>query len=132
VEFERSTLRTVGRDSCSTRAISFLLTPFALSSRIAVRCAWLSMLGFLFLSDSFRHPVEFATCACDPGLQLFLLPAIHLRQSLGEPPVSATQDGTRHLQFAIEGHRGRLGDRRLPLRFQKQFRLGEDALADHA
>ena len=89
-------------------------------------------MGFLFLSDSFRHPVEFATCACDPGLQLFLLLAIHLRQSLGEPPVSSTQDGPRHLQFAIEGHRGRLGDRRLPLRFQKQFRLGEDALADHA
>jgi hypothetical protein len=90
------------------------------------------MLGFLFLSDSFRHPVEFAARAFDPGLRLLLLSAVHLRQGFGEPLAGATQNGHRHLQFAIEGHRGRLGDRRLPLGFQKQFRLGEDALADHA
>ena len=89
-------------------------------------------MGFLFLSDSFRHPVEFATRAFEPGLRLLLLSAVHLRQGLGEPLAGAMQNGNRHLQFAIEGHRGRLGDRRLALRFQKQFRLGEDALADHA
>jgi len=38
------------------------------------------------------------------------------------------QDGYRHLQIALQSGRGR----RLPLRFQKQFRRGEDALADHA
>src|ERR1035438_7443062 len=119
VEFERSTLRTVGRDSCSTRAISCLLTPFALSSRIAVRCAWLSMLGCLFLSDSFRHPVEFATRACEPVLRLLLLSAVHLRQSLDEPPSGAMQNANCHFQFAIEGDRGWLGDRRLSLRLQK-------------
>jgi hypothetical protein len=42
------------------------------------------------------------------------------------------QDGNRHLQIALEAGRGRSGGRRLPLRFQKQFRLGEDALANHA
>src|SRR5712692_6289756 len=132
VEFDRSTLRTVSRDNCSTRAISRLVTPFALSSRIAVRCAWLSMLGFLFLSDSLRHPVEFPARAFDVALRLFLSRAIHLRQGFGEPPAGAMQDGNRHLQFALESGRGRSGGRRLPLRFQKQFRLGEDALANHA
>ena len=63
---------------------------------------------------------------------LFLLPAIHLRQGFGEPLAGTTQNGHRHLQFATQGHCGRLGDRRLPLRFQKQFGLGEDALANHA
>ncbi len=89
-------------------------------------------MGFLFLSDSFYHSVEFAARAFDPGLRLFLLLAIHLRQGFGEPLAGATQNGHRHLQFAVEGHRSRLGDRRLPLRFQEQLGLGEDALADHA
>jgi len=56
--------------------------------------------------------------------------AIHLRQSIGEPPAGAMQNGHRHLQIAVEC--GRPDSRRLPLRFQKQLRLGEDALADHA
>jgi hypothetical protein len=90
------------------------------------------MLGFLFLSDSFRHPVEFAARAFDPGLRLLLLSAVHLRQGFGEPLAGATQNGHRHLQLAIEGDCSRLGDRRLPLGFQKQFWLGEDAFADHA
>jgi hypothetical protein len=42
------------------------------------------------------------------------------------------QDGNRHLQVALESGRGRPGGWRLPLCFQKQFRLGEDALAHHA
>jgi len=77
------------------------------------------MLGCLFLSDSLRHSVEFATRACEPGLRLLLLSAVHLRQSLDEPPSGAMQNGNSHLQFAIEGNRGRLGDRRLSLCFQK-------------
>ena len=109
MEFERRTLRTVRRDSCNTRAISRLLTPFALSSRIAVRCAWLSMLGFLFLSDSCRHPVQFPARTFDLALRLFLLRAIHLRQGFGEPPAGAMQDGNRHLQIALESGRGRPG-----------------------
>jgi hypothetical protein len=88
-------------------------------------------LGFLFLSDARRHPLQFPARAFDPTLRLFLLPAIHLRQSCGEPPAGAMQDGQRHFQFAIQGRRGRLGGRRLPLRLQKQFRLGQDAFADH-
>ena len=133
VEFERSTLRTVSRDNRSTCAISCLLTPFALSSRIAVRCAWLSMFRLLFLSDSFRHPVQFPARTFDLALRLFLLRASHLRQRFGEPPAGATQNGKRHLQIALHlFDRRRLGCRRLPLRFQKQFRLGENAFADHA
>src|SRR6266566_1427653 len=132
VEFERWTLRTVNRDTCSTRAISCLLTPFALSSRIALRCAWLSMSGFLFLSDPFRHPVQFSARIFDPALRLLLLPAVHLRQGFGESAAGAMQDGGGHLQVALEGSRGRRDRHRRPLRFQKQFRLGEDALAHHA
>ncbi len=49
--FERRTLRTATREIPITRAISRLLTPFACSSRIVVRCAWLNM--FLLRSDGF-------------------------------------------------------------------------------
>jgi len=84
-----------------TRAISRVDMPFALSSRIAVRCAWLSILCFLFLSDSFGHPAEFPACAFDPVLCLLLLPAVHLRQSFGEPPAGAVQDRNGHLQITL-------------------------------
>ena len=90
------------------------------------------MLRSLFLSDVRRHPVEFAASAFHPVLRLFLLPAVHLRQGFGKPPAGALQNGNRHLQIAIESGRGRTGSRWLPLRFQKQFRLGQDALANHA
>jgi hypothetical protein len=64
---------------------------------------------------------------------LFLLRAAHLRQGFGEPPAGATQDGNRHLQIALHlFDRRRFGGRCLPLRFQKQFRLGENALANRA
>src|SRR5450759_2666683 len=97
VEFERSTLRTVNRDTCSTCPISRLLTSFALSSRIAVRCAWLSMFRLLFLFDSRRHPHQFPARVFELALRLFLLRAGHLRQGLGEPPAGATQDGDSHI-----------------------------------
>jgi hypothetical protein len=90
------------------------------------------MFGFLFLSDARRHPLQFPARAFDLALRLFLSRAIHLRQSFGEPPAGAMQNGHRHLQVAVECGCGRPDSRRLPLRFQKQFRLGEDALADHA
>jgi hypothetical protein len=53
-------------------------------------------------------------------LCLLLLQTSHLRQSCGEPPAGATQDGHRHLQIALHlfDHR-RLDGRGLPLRFQK-------------
>jgi hypothetical protein len=89
------------------------------------------MFRFLFLSDARRHPLQFPARAFELALRLFLVRAIHLRQSFGEPPAGATQNGHRHLQVALECGRGRSDSRRLPLRFQKQFRLGEDALADH-
>jgi hypothetical protein len=62
-----------------------------------------------------------------------LLLAIHLRQSFRDPPAGAVQDGIGHLQVALQP--GRLCGglrRRLPPRFQKQLRLGENALAHHA
>jgi hypothetical protein len=42
------------------------------------------------------------------------------------------QDGYRHLQIALQSGRGRLRGWELPLRFQKQVRRGEEALAHHA
>jgi len=89
---------------------------------------WLS----LFLSDARRHPLQLAARAFDLSLCVFLLRASHLRQSFGQPPAGATQDGQRHLQVALQGIRRRTGGRRLPLRFQKQFRLGEHARANYA
>jgi len=89
---------------------------------------WLSV----FLSDARRHAVQFAARAFDLSLGLFLLRASHLRQSFGEPAAGTTQDGNRHFQVALQGNRRGTGGLPLPLRFQKQFRFGEDALANHA
>ena len=67
------------------------------------------------------------------ALRLFLLRASHLRQRFGQPSSGATQDGDRHIQIALYlFHRCGRGCRRQPLRFQKQFRLGEDAYPDRA
>ena len=70
--------------------------------------------------------------ALDLALRLFPLRGVHLRQGFGQPPAGASQDGHGHLQIARQFARGRCGGGRLPLRFQKQFRLGQDALANHA
>jgi hypothetical protein len=89
------------------------------------------MFRFLFLFDSRRHPVEFPARVFELALRLFLLRAIHFRQRFGEPPAGTAQDGDRHLQIALHlFERRRLGRRWLPLRFQKQFRLGENVLAN--
>jgi hypothetical protein len=90
------------------------------------------MRGFLLLSDARRHAVQFAARVCNLALRLFLLRLRHLRQSVGETPAGAFEDGYRHLQFMIEGNRGGPDGHRLPLRFQKQFRLREEAFANHA
>ena len=91
------------------------------------------MVPFLLLSDSFRHPVDFPACVFNLALHLFLLWSRHLRERFGEPPAGTLQDSQRHLQIALDlFDRRRLGCRWLPLRFQKQFRFGENALANHA
>jgi hypothetical protein len=82
------------------------------------------MLGALFLSDPLFHPVQFAPRAFDLALRLFLPLTVHLGQGFGEPPAGALQDGDRHLQITLECDGGWSGGGRLPLRFQKQFRLG--------
>jgi hypothetical protein len=66
-------------------------------------------------------------------LRLLPLRAAHLRQGFGEPAAGAAQNGERHLHIAFDllDRRG-LHHRRLPLRFQKQFRFGEDSLAHYA
>src|SRR5689334_16266034 len=89
IALARTTLRTLRRDIRSRRAISCLLAPCALISRIVVRCAWLSMLVLLFLFHSFGHPVQLAPRAFQPLLHLLLLRVIHLRQSRGEPAAGA-------------------------------------------
>ena len=82
---------------------------------------------------SFRHPVEFPAGAFDLALRLLLLCGVHLRQSFGEPAAGTPQDGKRHFQIALDlFERGGLDRLRLPLRFQKQFRLGENAIPNHA
>ena len=64
---------------------------------------------------------------------MFLLRDVHLRQRFGEPPAGPTQDGKRHLQISLDLFERRgLHHRRLPLRFQKQFRLGQNPLANYA
>jgi hypothetical protein len=84
------------------------------------------------LADSFRHPRQFPPRAFDLPLGLLPLRAGHLRHRLSKSPVGAMQDGHRHVQIARHlFHHRRLGWRRLPLRFQKQFRLGQNALARH-
>jgi len=91
------------------------------------------MSRFLFLSDSFRHSVQFTASALYLALRLLLLCGVHLRQGFGEPAAGAAQNGERHLQVALDLFDcGRLRRLRLSLRFQKQFRLGEDALPNYA
>jgi hypothetical protein len=90
------------------------------------------MLGFLFLSKARRHPLQFLARAGDLALRLFLTEVVHLRQGRGESPAGATQNGHRNFQVALHSGRRRPTGRYLPLRFQKQFRLGQDALAGHA
>jgi hypothetical protein len=91
------------------------------------------MFSFLWCSDPFRHAVEFAAGTGDLALDVLLLPAAHVRQSLGQPPAGAAQDSGRHLQIALQP-RGLGGIPRgsWPLRFEKQFRRGQDALANHS
>jgi hypothetical protein len=75
--------------------------------------------------------VEFPARIFHLALRLFLLRASHLRQRFAEPSSGTTQDGDHHIQIALHlFDRRRLGCRRRSLRFQKQFRLGENAFAD--
>jgi hypothetical protein len=91
------------------------------------------MFRLLLLSDSFRHPVEFPARIFHLALRLFLLRPRHLRQRFGKPPSGTSQNGEYHIQIALHLlDRRRFGCRCLPLRFQKQFRLGENAFADYA
>jgi hypothetical protein len=77
--------------------------------------------------------VEFPARSFHLALRLFLLRTSHLRQGFGKPSSGATQDGEHHIQIALHlFDRRQPGCRRLPLRFQKQFRLGENAFADRA
>jgi len=91
------------------------------------------MFRFLFLSDPFRHPIQFPAGTLDLALRLLLLCGVHLRQSFAEPASGTPQNGKCHLQIALDllGRRW-LRRLRLSLRFQKQFRFGENTLANHA
>jgi len=59
------------------------------------------MFRSLFLSDSRRHPVEFAARAFDLAPRLFQLLAIHLRRRFPQTAAGAMHDGGRHLQIAL-------------------------------
>jgi hypothetical protein len=91
------------------------------------------MFWLLLLSDSFRHPLEFPARRFHLPLRLLLLRASHLRQRFGKPLSGATQNRDRHIQIALHLlDRRRLDCRPRPLRFQKQFRLRENALPHRA
>jgi hypothetical protein len=91
------------------------------------------MSAFPFLSDSFRHPVQFAASALDLALCLPLLRRVHLRQGFGEPTGGAAQNGKSHFEIPLDLFEcSGLRCLWLPLRLQKQFRFGENALANHA
>ena len=131
MEFDRTTLRAVGREIPNIRAISRLLTPWALSSRIVVRCAWLNM---LLLWDSPGQTTELVFHALNLEPRRFALLAIHLRNDRArQSPGSAVHNRRRHLQIAQEfgGRRCRSFRFRLPLRFEKQRGIVEKALPDH-
>jgi hypothetical protein len=86
------------------------------------------MFRFLLLSDSPRQPVEFPARTRDGVPRLFPLPAVHLQQRFREPLAGTAQYGGGHLQIALYLLRGGPDGRRLPLRFQKQMGLRQDAL----
>ena len=85
---------------------------------------------FPFLPDSFRHPVQFPARTFDLALRLLLLGGVHLRQSFVELAAGTTQNGKRYFEIALDLFgRGGLRRLRLPLSFQKQFRLTKNAFA---
>jgi len=82
---------------------------------------------------SFRHPVQFPASTFDLALRLCLLCGVHLRQGFVKPAASTAQNRKRHFQIPLDlFERGGLRRLRLPLRFQKQFRFRQNALANHA
>jgi hypothetical protein len=81
--------------------------------------------------DSLAHSIQFAARALDGVLRLLLLAGIHSGQGFGELLAYAAQNGQRHLQIAHHLFGYWCDCRRcLALCFQKQLRLGEDAVAN--
>jgi hypothetical protein len=119
-EFDRKTLRTLSRDSFSTRAISRVAMPFSCSSRIAVRCDWLNIFGSLSGGDLFGDAVQLLAHAFDLAQHLSPLLVVHLRYGFPHPASGPEQNGRRRRQF-LRQRRGLRGRRRrpLPLRLEK-------------
>ena len=135
MEFERRTLRTVrarypqhARDLVSAHSFS------RSSSRIALRCAWLSL---------FRFPVPFRflpPSGSVPGARFRsrVAPAPAVPHSSPAMLPLSLRPARRTMASAICRSRFDLFDRfrhrccRLPLRFQKQCRFSENAFANHA
>jgi hypothetical protein len=88
----------------------------------------------LLLWDSPGQTTELVFHALNLEPRRFALPAIHLRGNCAhQPPRSAVHNRCRHLQIAQEfgGRRCRSFRFRLPLRFEKQRGIVEQALPDH-
>jgi hypothetical protein len=88
----------------------------------------------LLLWDSPGQTTELVFHALNLEPRRFALPAIHLRGNCAhQPPRSAVHNRCRHLQIAQEfgGRRCRSFRFRLPLRFEKQRGLVEQALPDY-
>jgi hypothetical protein len=109
-----------------------LLTPWAYSSRIVVRWAWLNITGLQWGWDFDSQTAEFALGAINLLPQLIALVAVQLDGGTRQAPVGPTQDRRRHLQVArqFRGGGGRRLGCALPLGFQKQLRLLQNPLAD--
>ena len=80
-----------------------------------------------FLSDLFGHAIQFPACGGDAAVNVLLLGGVHVRKRFPQLPAGAAQNGGGHLQIALQL---RPSARHGPaLRFEKQFRRGENALA---
>jgi hypothetical protein len=86
----------------------------------------------LLLGDALRQTVQLLAEVLDLPLHRLALVAVHLRCSrAGQSPLGAVHDRGRHLQIAQQsGPCGGSFRFRLPLGFEKQLGLVENALAD--
>src|SRR5271169_5814559 len=110
VELERRTLRTVRRLTFSIRAISRLLTCWAFSSRIALRCGWLNMRFLRRFSgwDFGGQALQFLERSLDLVLQRGALRTIQFEGGAGQTPVGPAGNRRYHLQVAQQlGNAGR-------------------------
>jgi hypothetical protein len=78
-----------------------MLNPCEFISRIALRCACVSMSALLLLFQSRCYPVEFAPRTLDPLSRLLLLWLLHLRQRCTHPATDALEKCDGHIEIPL-------------------------------